>query len=320
MNTTINKLRDKIRFSDFPLGVYLLLAAVIAAFFAATQGTISPSHLLNIVRQAAPLGVAAMGQTIVLLVGGIDLSVGATMSMVNLVAASVMMGDSRNVPAAIAISLGLCLAVGLVNGFIVAHFKMQPFLVTMAMSMVVEGGYYIYTKGIAKGSIATSFRYISEGWLGFVPVAGTIWVALWGILSTVLRRTTYGRRLYITGGNQATSRLSGFCSEGIVISAYVASALLAGVAGLLLSAYIGTASTGVGSDYTLNSIAATVIGGTAFSGGIGSLAGTFPGVLITVILQSMMTIVGISEAGKFITQGIVIAVMVAINQMRKGRR
>ena len=77
MNTTINKLRDKIRFSDFPLGVYLLLAAVIAAFFAATQGTISPSHLLNIVRQAAPLGVAAMGQTIVLLVGGIDLSVGA---------------------------------------------------------------------------------------------------------------------------------------------------------------------------------------------------------------------------------------------------
>lgn len=88
----------------------------------------------------------------------------------------------------------------------------------------------------------------------------------------------------------------------------------------MLSAYIGTASTGVGIDYTLDSIAATVIGGTAFSGGIGSLEGTFPGVLITVILQSMMTIMGIPEAGKFITQGIVIAVMVAINQMRNGRR
>lgn len=320
MSNSWKKIQEKMRFSSFPYGVYVLLIAIVAAFFIFTQGSISPSHLLNIVRQAAPLGIAAMGQTIVLLVGGIDLSVGATMSMVNLVTASVMSGQSENIPAAVGISVLLCALIGFVNGFIVAHFKMQPFLVTMAMSMVVEGGYYIYTKGIAKGSIASGFRYISEGWLGLLPVAGLIWIGLWAILSTVLHKTTYGHRLYLTGGNQTTSRLSGLRSEGMVISAYMLSSLLACFAGLLLSAYIGTASTGVGSDYTLNSIAATVIGGTAFSGGIGSLEGTFPGVLITVILQSMMTIIGISEAGKFITQGVVIAVMVAINQMRRGRR
>ena len=106
-------------------------------------------------------------------------------------------------------------------------------------------------------------------------------------------------------------------SKEIVISAYVLCSLLAGIGGLLLSAYIGTASTGVGADYTLNSIASSVIGGTSFLGGIGSLEGTFPGVLITNILQSLMTIIGISEAGKFITQGIVIAVMVAINQRKR---
>lgn len=320
MNTKQNSLRERLRFSDFPFGVYILLVVVIAAFFVATQGTISPSHLLNIVRQAAPLGVAAMGQTIVLLVGGIDLSVGATMSLVNIVLASVMAGDSRNIPQAVLLSLLLCAAIGFVNGFIVARFRMQPFLVTMAMSMIVEGGYYIYTKGIASGSIAEGFRYISEGWLGILPVAGLIWVALWAVLSLVLHRTVYGRQLYITGGNPATSRLSGFRSQGILISAYVLSSLLAGVAGLLLSAYIGTASTGVGNEYTLNTIAATVIGGTAFSGGVGTLEGTFPGVLIILILQSLMTIMGISEAGKFIMQGVVIAVMVAINQMRKNRR
>lgn len=320
MNALTKKLRDKMRFSDFPLGVYMLLVVVIVAFFVATQGSISPSHLLNIVRQAAPLGVVAMGQTIVLLVGGIDLSVGATMSMVNLVAASVMAGSDGNIFSAVVISMALCLAIGLVNGFIVARFKMQPFLVTMAMGMIVEGGYYIYTKGIAKGSIAAGFRYISEGWIGIIPVAGIIWVALWAVMSVVLRKTTFGRKLYITGGNQATSQLSGFHSEGMIISGYVLSALFAGIAGLLLSAYIGTASTGVGMDYTLDSIAATVIGGTAFSGGIGSLEGTFPGVLIILILQSMMTIIGISGAGKFIMQGIVIAVMVAINQMRKNKR
>lgn len=320
MNTNAKTLRERLRYSTFPFGVYILLLVVIAAFFIATQGAISPSHLLNIVRQAAPLGVAAMGQTLVLMVGGIDLSVGATMSMVNLVAASLMAGDSANIVPAVAVSMVLCLAIGFANGFIVANFKMQPFLVTMAMSLIVEGGYYIYTKGIARGSIASSFRFISEGWVGVLPVAGIIWVALWAVLSLVLRKTAYGRRLYITGGNQATANLSGFRSKTLIISAYMLCSVLAGMAGLLLSAYIGTASVGVGNDYTLNTIAATVIGGTAFSGGIGSLEGTFPGVLIILILQSLMTIVGISEAGKFIMQGIVIAVMVAVNQLRKSRQ
>jgi len=314
------KIKEKMRYSSFPFGVYFLLIAVIIAFFIATQGTISPSHLLNIMRQASPLGIAAMGQTLVLLVGGIDLSVGATISMVNLVTASLMMGKMENLFGSVLVSLLLCAAIGFLNGYIIAHFKMQPFLVTMAMSMIVEGGYYIYTKGIAKGSIAADFRIISEGWLGPLPIAGLIWVGIWAALSFVLHRSTYGHRLYITGGNQAASRLSGFRSEGLVISAYVLCSLLAGIAGLMLSAYIGTASTGIGADYTLNSIAATVVGGTAFSGGIGGLEGTFPGVLITVILQSMMTIIGISEAGKFIVQGVVIATMVAINQMRKKRR
>ena len=113
---------------------------------------------------------------------------------------------------------------------------------------------------------------------------------------------------------------SGIRSEGMIVSAYLICSLLAGVGGLMLTAYIGTASTGVGNDYTLDTIASSVIGGTAFSGGIGTLEGTFPGVLIMTMLQSLMTILGISTAGKFLTQGIVIAVMVAINQMRQGNR
>ena len=307
-------------YSKFPYGVYLLLIAVIIVFFVATQGRISPSHLMNIVRQAAPTGIAAMGQTIALLVGGLDLSVGATMSMVNLVSANIMMGDSSNIFLAVMVSLSLCAIIGLANGYIIAHFKLQPFLVTMAMQMIIEGGYFIYTKGIAKGDVPASFRVISEGWIGFLPVAGLIWVALWFLLSFTLRKTVYGRKLYLTGANPLASRLSGIRSEGIIISGYLICSLLAGIGGLMLTAYIGTASTGVGNDYTLDTIASSVIGGTAFSGGIGTLEGTFPGVLIMTMLQSLMTILGISSAGKFLTQGIVIAVMVAINQMRSNNR
>ncbi len=316
----MNQIKEKLRYQSFPLGIYLLLLATIAVFLGATQGSVSPSHLLNIARTAAPLGIAAMGQTIVLVAGGLDLSVGATMSMVNLIAASVMNGDVNRIAPAVAISLGLCLVIGLVNGIMITKFKMQPFLVTMAMGIIIQGGYYLYTQGIARGSIADEMRFISSGWIGDIPVAVIIWIVIWIFLSVILKKTIYGRKLYLTGANPSASRLSGFHADWITISAYVVCAFLAGLAGLMLSAYIGVASVDIGLDYTLNTVASSVIGGAAFTGGIGSLEGTFPGVLIMTILQSLMTILGISEAGKFICQGAVIAVMVAINQRKAGKQ
>ena len=315
----MKELRKRYRYSSFPFGIYGLLAAVIVVFLGATQGNVSPAHLLNIARSAAPLGIAAMGQTVILLAGGLDLSLGATVSMVNLVMASMMNGSREHMAEAVFLSLALCMVIGFLNGFIIVKFQMQPFLVTMAMSVIIQGGYYLYTQGIARGSIAQEIRFLSEGWFGGIPVAVLIWVAIWIVVSFVLHKTTYGRKLYMTGANPAASKLSGFRSDWITISAYVIGALLAGVAGIMLSAYIGVASVDIGTDYTLDSIASSVIGGAAFTGGVGSLEGTFPGVLILTILKSLMTILGISEAGKFICQGVVIAVMVALNQMKAAK-
>ena len=309
-------MKEKFRYSNFPYGVYALFAAIIIVFLLSTNGTVSPAHLLNIARSAAPLGIVAMGQTIALLAGGLDLSVGATISMVNLVCASIMNGRSDRIFQGVVISLGLCILIGLVNGIIITKFKMQPFLVTMAMSIIIEGGYYVYTQGIPSGNIPGAFRYLAEGWWGSIPVAFMIWIILWGILSLVLRKTVYGRKLYFTGASPVVARQSGYPADGILISAYVMTSLLAGLAGLMLSAYVGVASMGVGTEYTLNSIAASVIGGAALTGGIGSLEGTFPGVMILVVLQSLMTILGISNAGQYLSQGLVIAVMVAVNQFQ----
>lgn len=316
----MNRIKNRLRYSSFPLGIYILLLIIVGVFLAATQGSVSPTHLLNIARSAAPLGIVAMGQTIVLIAGGLDLSVGTTISMVNLVAASVMNGRSENILQAVLISLFFCVLIGLANGFIIVKFKMQPFLVTMAMSFVIQGCYYLYTQGIARGSIAKSMRVISEGWIGPIPIAVMIWGAFWLVLSVVLHKTVAGHKLYMAGANVRTARLSGFHADGIVIAAYVAAAVLAGVAGLMLSAYIGVASVDIGNDYTLDSIASSVIGGAAFTGGIGVLEGTFPGVMIFTILKSLMTILGISEAGKFICQGVIIAVMVAINQRKAAKK
>ena len=314
------KLKTRNPYSKAPVGVYVLLLTTIAIFFIVCQGRVSPSHLLNVLRQTAPLGIVAIGQTIVLLMGGIDLSVGAVISLVNILSTSVMNGSTDHILPGVIVSLAACLLVGLINGFIIAKFQMPPFLITMAMSTIIQGGYYVYTKGIPRGSLPASFRAISEGWIGPVPIAGLIWIFVWALFSFILYKTPYGRKFYITGGNPKTAYLSGMSSMAITVSAYVLCSLLAGIAGLILSAFIGVPSTGVGDSYTLNSIASSVIGGTSFSGGIGALEGTFPGVLIMVLLQSTLTILNFPEAGKSISQGLVIAVMVAINLRIKKQR
>jgi ribose/xylose/arabinose/galactoside ABC-type transport system permease subunit len=252
--------------------------------------------------------------------GGIDLSVGAVVSLVNIVSAGVMAGSSGNILAAVTLSLGLALLVGFVNGFIVVRFEMPPFLVTMAMASIIQGAFFIYTKGSPKGSIAAEFRIISDGWIAeILPIALIIWLSIWAICSLVLHNTPYGRRFYFSGANPKASYLSGIRTRGITISAYMLCSLMAGLAGLIVSAFIGVASSGVGAPYTTNSIAATVIGGTSFAGGIGTLEGTFPGVLILSFLQSILTMLNVPEAGKNISQGLIIAVMVAIN-VRKSRQ
>ncbi|GHT91430.1 sugar ABC transporter permease [Spirochaetia bacterium] len=306
-------------FSRFPLGVYILLFVTVAAFFILTKGTVGPKHLLNVIRQAAPLGLVSIGQTLILLMGGIDLSVGAVISMVNIVASAVMGGNAQNIPLACALSLGLALLVGLLNGIIVVRFNMPAFLVTMAMSSIIQGSFFIYTKGSPKGSIAREFRFISDGWIGdILPVALVIWIAIWVFMSLSLHKTPYGKRYYFTGANPLAAGLSGVHTGWITVSAYMLCSLMAGLAGLVISAFIGVASSGVGNPYTTNSIAASVVGGASFSGGIGTLEGTFPGVLIMSFLQSILTMLNVPEAGKNISQGLVIAVMVGLN-VRKAR-
>lgn len=314
--------KENRRYSRLPLRVYGLLLLAILLFFSAAQWKVSPSHLINIVRQNAPLGIVAIAQTIVLLMGGIDLSVGAVMSLTNILSTALMAGNPDNMVLGVVVSLGFALLIGFVNGVIIARFKMPPFLITMAMATIIQGGYYVYTRGIPRGSLPVAFRVISEGWLGPIPIAALIWLGIWGILSLILYRTPYGKHVYFTGANPQTAWLSGISTTGVTVSAYMLCSFLAGVAGLMLTAFIGVPSTGVGDSYTLNSIAAAVIGGTSFAGGVGTLEGTFPGVLIMVLLQSTLTILNIPEAGKSISQGVVIAVMVAINMRvaKSGRR
>jgi ribose transport system permease protein len=299
------------------LFVVLFLVLLLLARGIVAPPSLSGTNLLEILRQAAPLGLVAIGQTIALLIGGIDLSVSSLITMTNVLAARMMIGGDQTIPITVLLVVLISAAIGAANGLLIVFVRIPPIITTLAMGIIIQGGYYIYTKGAPIGNIAPGFRVIAEGHVGGLPWAMLIWVALLAVAWVLLRRTRYGRQLYATGASPQIARLSGIPYRRTIVSAYMLCSIFSCCAGLMLSAYIGVASTSVGNNYDLGSIAATVIGGTTFAGGEGGLIGTVAGVLVLILLNGLLTIVRISDAGKLIAQGAIIILMMATQAIRR---
>ncbi len=316
MKAFIHKLKN----SNFPLGIYLTMFFSIAMYFLIMAGNADPKHFINVLRQNAPLGIAAIGQTVILLIGGVDLSMGSIVSITNIIASTVMAGDPSKIGITMISCFATALVIGLMNGLAVSKIKMPPFLATMAMSIVIQGGYLLYTGGSPGGKIADEFRIVSDGWVwNIIPISFIIWIGIWIIVSVILNKTVIGRRIFISGGNPIAGRLSGINTDAYIIGCYMTSAVTACVAGLILSAFVGTASPGIGDTYTLATMACVVIGGTSFTGGKGSVEGTFAGVMIMIVLQTILSMLGVPSAGRQVIQGVIVLIILAINQNRLSR-
>jgi ribose transport system permease protein len=293
-------------------GLAVLLLIVLGLTSSSTFGA---HRILDILGRASPLGVAAIGQTSVLLSGGIDLSIGPVINLTNVIAPVAMSGQDGNIVLAVFLSALAAGLVGLVNGILVAFVRVPALLATLAVGTIVQGGYFIYTRGQPSGNASPGFRTLANNWLGgnLVPWDFLLWLLVWGVMAALLYRTVFGRQFYGVGANPRASWLSGVRSSWHVVAAYVISALCACIAGLILTSDIGLASIGIGDTYTLDSIAAAVIGGTAFTGGIGTLGGTFAGVLVMTFLNTILSTLNVPQASQFIAQGIVIAGMMLVN-------
>lgn len=299
------------------LFVVLFLALLLAARGVVAPQTLAPVNLLEILRQAAPLGLVAIGQTIALLIGGIDLSVSPLITLTNVLAARMMIDGDQAIWLAVVTAIAVAALIGAANGLLIVFIRIPPIITTLAMGIIIQGAYYIYTHGAPIGNIAPGFRVIADGHLGIVPWAMIIWAVLLAAAGALLRWTRFGRQLYATGASPQIAWLSGLPNRLTTVSAYVLCSLFACFAGLMLSAYIGVASTSVGNDYDLSSIAAAVIGGTTFAGGEGGLVGTVVGVLVLILLNGLLTILNISDAGKLMAQGAIIILMMGTQALRK---
>jgi ribose/xylose/arabinose/galactoside ABC-type transport system permease subunit len=296
----------------------LLIVLLVVLFVA--SGKVSVQQIMDNARQAAPLGVIALGQALILMMGRLDLSVGATAGLANVVLATAFSGDMANMPFALGVTIGLGLAVGLVNGLLVVALRIPAFLATLATSMALTGGVLVYTGGSPRGSIPAEFRVISEGWLwGIAPWSVLIWLACGATLMIFVHYTLSGRKMLLAGANATAARLTGIAADRMVILSFVIASLMATLGGILLSAITGMASIGIADSYTVDTIAAVVIGGALFSGGVFLPAGAAAGSLILFFLQSLLYVLSLPPAARFILQGAIIIVALALANLKKDR-
>lgn len=300
-----------------PVILLAIIVVMILAQAVLVPGSITVNQLLLISRQASALGIIALGQAMVILVGGIDLSVGATVMTVNIFCIAVMGGSNANGAKGILVCLLIGLAIGAANAVGVLFLKIAPFVMTLCTTMICEGICYVYTKGSPTGSAAPFIRSLGTGrWMG-IPYSTLVWLLLALAVWLVLRYTTLGRKLYAVGGNPKAARLSGVANLRVVAGTYIFSALMAAFAGVILTGYHNIASLTLEGDYAMNSLAAALIGGNAIEGGRGGVWGVVLGAFFMMLLMAMLTMIGISEVGKLITQGCIILVVVAAQQIFK---
>ena len=287
------------------VGLYVVSGLVSPAMFQVSQ-------VWNIMQVAAFLGVLATGQTLALIVGGIDLSQAGMVTLINIVSTSIMLGSDANTAQAVLACLALAAAVGLANGLIITRLNVTPLIATLAMNAILFGGALVYTGGAPHGEAAPTFEWFGAGNLYGIPVSMLVWLALALFVAWVARKTVYGRWLYATGANHAAARLMGVPVTRVIVTTYVLSAVLAAVGGLLFTAYIGAPSLGIGNQFLLTSVAAVVVGGTVLTGGIGSVIATIGGTIFITELNSFTNVIRITTGTQMVLQGTIIALSVLV--------
>ncbi|ANS78339.1 Ribose ABC transport system, permease protein RbsC [Serinicoccus hydrothermalis] len=297
----------------------LVLVVVLGAVITGVEGRnfFSGGNISAILTGTSILGFIAIGQTLVILGGSLDLSVPYVTSLASLVGGVIMAGQTSNVPLAVAAALGVSALIGLVNGLVVTYLHVHGFIATLGMGLILAGYLGTNYRGSA-GSAPRDFRLIGALNIGPVPLSTLIMLGCAVLVILLLRRTRIGHHLYAVGGQREVARLSGVRTQPPLILAHVLCSVLAGMAGLLLLARLSVGSPTIGSQggYDLMSIAAVVLGGTVLAGGKGNILGTLGGVAIFAVLDNVMGVMELNAFLRDIVRGLVIVVAVAVYARR----
>ncbi|NOU90820.1 ribose ABC transporter permease [Paenibacillus sp. LMG 31460] len=300
-------------------GILIALVSLIVFFALTTSTFLSTSNVLNVLRQISINAIIAFGMTFTILINGIDLSVGSILAVSQVITIGLLFMGVPIVPALI-VGLLIGAVLGLINGFVITKGKIPPFIVTLSMMIMARGFAYVLTGGRPMSFNNEILSFIGNGYIGPIPVPIIIMVICLIITSFILNKTKFGRHVYAVGGNREAARFSGIQISKIEMIVYTISGLLAGLSGVILAARMSSAQPTSGSGFELDAIAAVVLGGTSFSGGIGKIGGVFIGALIIGVLNNGLNLMHVSSYWQMIIKGLVIVTAVYVDSLKKKKR
>jgi ribose/xylose/arabinose/galactoside ABC-type transport system permease subunit len=292
-------------------GMILVMPVLLGFGALMSPAFVSTGNLSNLLLQFAPLAIVAMGQSFVMIVRGLDLSVGSMMATAAVIATS-FAGTDRDVMTIFAAAAVVAIAIGLLNGLLVTKRQVSPFLATLATMILLQGFRFAYTQGAPSGNVPPLLRVLGSAKVGGIPYDTLVLLGLAAMLAIVLHRSAFGRKIFIVGGNSVTGRLFGLRSDLMTIACYVISSCLAAFAGLVLSGYVGLVDNWVGQGYELDSIVACVVGGVSLKGGRGSIFGALTGAAVIVVLANEVLLLGVPIQVQLIIKGAVIVIAAAL--------
>jgi len=307
-------LKDK----DLRLFVYLIFFAIIIVLGLWQPASVSINQWSNILLWSGLIGIVAIGQNIVILTGGIDISVGPLVLLSACLACQIMGGNDSNLVLALSICLGAGAIVGLLNGIGITKGNIPPMVMTIAMSISLNGLTLLVYGGGGRGYVAPKIQNIIDSFIfKKIPTISLFWLLISVLFYVVLNYTVFGRKVYAIGSNPRAAYFSGINVNKTILWVYILCGMLSAVSGILFAGYIHSANLAWEDNYTLPSIAAVVVGGTTLKGGIGGIEGTVIGVLIIRFLTNFFFVVRFPEFSKNIMLGLIIIITLTIYGTQK---
>lgn len=315
----MTKLKNKNKKNISYLGILIAWVALCVVLSIASSSFLTAANLLNVSQQISTNFLISMGMTFVILIGGIDLSVGSIVALTGLLMGLMM--KSWNIPVLPAIILGLLFSavVGLVTGLLITGFDLPPFIATLGMMSIARGAAYTITGGQPIYTFPKSFLAITGRYAGIPVFTLLIMIFTFAVGAYMLKYTKYGRYVYAIGGNRNCAKLSGINVKRVECITYIISGICCGIAAIVLTARLDSAVPTNADGAEMDAIAAVVIGGTSMSGGEGSLIGTVIGVLIIGTIANGMNLLNISQGSQRMVKGAIIVLAVVIDVIRRKR-
>ena len=296
-------------------GMLPVLILICVLFAALTPNFLTENNIINVVRQASINIVLAAGMTFVILTGGIDLAVGSVLGLTAVIAVVVSLVPGLGWAAVPAALIG-GLVIGVLTGMIVAYLGLPPFIVTLGTYTAIRGAAYLVAGGTTVINSQINFAWIGNGYFGAVPWLVIIALLTIAVSAFILQGTVLGVHVYAVGGNPQAARLTGIPVSFVLIFVYGVSGLLSGLGGAMSASRLYSAQGQLGIGYELDAIAAVILGGTSFSGGIGNVFGTLVGALIIAVLNNGLTLLNVSFYWQLVIKGAVIVLAVTLDKLR----